>query len=226
MLRFGPSHGPLVLVAPALFEEANRTRAFTVSILRLLAERGIASALPDLPGQGESVVLTHEVTLAHWQEAFEAAADTVGHHRAIASTVSIRGGALVDLPACGPARWQFAPSEGKDLLKNLWRIRQTGRGVKSVPCDPHRFIGESGGPVEIGGNLLSPDLLASLASASPYSSVEGIGRRVVRLDSDPRPADRKVAGSPLWRRAEPGNDSLLAQLLANDIADWVRTCGG
>ncbi len=56
MLRFGPTNGPVMIVAPPLFEEANRTRAFVVTILRALAERGIASALPDLPGTGESLL--------------------------------------------------------------------------------------------------------------------------------------------------------------------------
>ena len=42
MLRFGPRDGPVVIAAPALFEEANRTRAFLVRILRLLGDCGIA----------------------------------------------------------------------------------------------------------------------------------------------------------------------------------------
>src|SRR3546814_21095544 len=54
MLRFGPDTGPVVVLALTLFEEANRTRAFAVPMLRALAERGVASVLPALPGQGES----------------------------------------------------------------------------------------------------------------------------------------------------------------------------
>ena len=46
MLRFGPAGGPVVVAALPLFEEANRTRSFVVTILRLLAARGIAGALP------------------------------------------------------------------------------------------------------------------------------------------------------------------------------------
>ncbi|RYD50253.1 MAG: hypothetical protein EOP60_12200, partial [Sphingomonadales bacterium] len=47
MLRFGPATGPVVIAALPLFEEANRTRTFVVTLLRALAERGIAGALPD-----------------------------------------------------------------------------------------------------------------------------------------------------------------------------------
>ncbi len=39
MLRFGPADGLVVVAALPLFEEANRTRAFMVTILRALAER-------------------------------------------------------------------------------------------------------------------------------------------------------------------------------------------
>ena len=73
MLRFGPDTGPVVVVALPLFEEANRTRAFAVTILRALAERGIAGALPDLPGQGESLLPTHETDLAKLRTGFAAA---------------------------------------------------------------------------------------------------------------------------------------------------------
>src|SRR3546814_8095624 len=61
MLRFGPDTGPVVVLALPLFEEANRTRAFAVTMLRALAERGVASVLPDLPGQGRSEEHTSEL---------------------------------------------------------------------------------------------------------------------------------------------------------------------
>ena len=63
MLRFGPDNGPIVVAALPLFEEANRTRQFTCTILRALAERGVGSMLPDFPGTGESVVATVDATL-------------------------------------------------------------------------------------------------------------------------------------------------------------------
>ena len=39
MLRWGPDGGPVVIAALPLLEEANRTRAFVVTILRALAKR-------------------------------------------------------------------------------------------------------------------------------------------------------------------------------------------
>ena len=48
--------------------------------------------------------------------------------------------------------------------------------------------------------------------------------RTVRLESDAAEADAKVAGSPLWRRAEPGEDAALAAALAADLAAWTKQC--
>ena len=72
MLRFGPDAGPRVVAVLPLFEEANRTRAFLVAMLRALAGHGIGSILPDLPGTGESVVETRDLRLADLRQAFAA----------------------------------------------------------------------------------------------------------------------------------------------------------
>lgn len=222
MLRFGPADGPLVLVAPALFEEANRTRAFTIAILRRLVERGIASALPDLPGQGESSMPTSEASVMGWREAFAAAAVTVGRERPVVGIVAIRGGALIDVFAPVARRWHLCPIKGDDMLNAFRRVARAGGQDRFEPRDA---IGDEGGPpTEIAGNLVSPDLLAELGGVRPFKMQDGFSVRVVRLDSDPRVADRKMAGVPLWRRSEPGVDPALVQGLAADIAEWVTTC--
>lgn len=224
MLRFGPAHGPLVLVAPALFEEANRTRAFTVAILRLLAARGIASALPDLPGQGESSIPTSEARLKHWREAFAAAAARLGEERSVDGIVAIRGGALVDLFALVPRRWHLSPMSGGDVLD---AFRRVARAAGAMRFEPRDMIGDGGDPpVEIAGNLVSPNLLAELCDVQSFHARDGSSVRTVRMESDPRDADRKVAGAPLWRRSEPTVDPVLARGLADDIAKWVAACDG
>ncbi len=193
MIRLGPDTGPVVIIALPLFEEANRTRTFAVTLMRALAERGVASALPDLPGTGESLVATEAATLADWRSAFAAAAQAVG---AFAS-VAIRSGALLDAGVAH--RWHLAPQDGPALVRELDRLRD--------------------GPT-IAGNRVHPDLLATLAVAQTSAA------RTVRLTDDARPADTIIAGAPLWRRAEPGNDGDLAERLADDISDWVRSCAG
>ena len=216
MLRFGPTNGPVVIAAMPLFEEANRTRAFTVTILRALAERGIASALPDLPGTGESLIETEEASLKNWQYAFLSASTGLSADHQAVHGIAIRGGALVDSSARLASRWQFAPVAGESLVRDLLRTRLAA-GENEGAIDP------PGPPIELAGNQVSRALLAELGQAGPSAATP---LRTVRLDTDPQPADRHVAGSPLWRRSEPGNDPVLARLLADDIAAWIASCAG
>ncbi|MET0246100.1 MAG: hypothetical protein ABW182_05060 [Sphingomonas sp.] len=214
MLRFGPAEGPVVVAALPLFEEANRTRAFVVAILRALAGRGIAGALPDLPGTGESLIETRDMTLPALREAFAAAVTRVRDERRAPWVIAVRSGALVETLADAAGRWHLAPQTGEELLRELTRIRQAAAREAGVTAPDDAFVG-------IAGNLVSRTLLDDLASAHPQP-----GARAVRLDGDPREADLRLLGSPLWRRAEPGTDPELAERLADDIASWIRRCGG
>ncbi len=198
MLRFGPARGPVVVAALPLFEEANRTRSFTVGLLRHLASLGIGSVLPDLPGQGESLVPTEAMRLGNLRSAFAAAARAAGSP---AFSFAIRSGALIDGAAALAGRWHFAPQSGPELLRELGRIEAAGDGQSH------------------GGNRLSHDFLAELDNAVPHDA------HVVRLDGDPRDAVARLPGSPLWRRSEPGDDPALAVIMAEGIAAWIRICG-
>lgn len=216
MLRFGPAAGPVVIVALPLFEEANRTRAFAVTILRALAERGIAGALPDLPGQGESLIPTHETDLAKLRTAFAAAAAGLG---APAISLGIRSGALLDGEATLAGRYHLSPMNGADLRRELVRARQASSREAGEAFDP-ASLDIATDPVELAGNLIAPALLADLAIATPVTGIA----RTVRLETEARPADAKLPGSPLWRRAEPDNDLAFAGIVAADVALWIATC--
>lgn len=215
MLRFGPATGPVVIASMPLFEEANRTRAFVVTILRALAERGIASVLPDLPGTNESLIETENITLNDWTSALSALTATLTEERGAVHGIAIRGGALVDAPFS--TRWHFSPASGESLVRDLLRSRAVAG--KDTTDDA---IELSGPPVELAGNRLSRTLLAQLKATVPDGSAP---LRTVRLDTDAVPADRHISGSPLWRRSEPDNDPDLARLLADDIAAWIAICG-
>ena len=56
-LLFSIDHGRAlrVLILPALFDEANKLRRFTVQVMRKLDAAGVDSFLPDLPGCNESL---------------------------------------------------------------------------------------------------------------------------------------------------------------------------
>ena len=201
MLRFGPAGDPMVIAALPLFEEANRTRAALVDVLRRLAGMGIGGALPDLPGAGESVVPTSDARLSDWRAAFAAAAATLGRP----AVVAWRGGALVDTEAPAASRWHLSPVDGAQAVRELQRVRTAGGGG------------------DYAGNVITDAMIDDLASAAPAS---GPPIRTVRLASDPRPADRHLAGAPLWRAAEPGTDDALQQAVAEDIAAWIAACAG
>ncbi|UYY58695.1 hypothetical protein [Sphingomonas sp. S2-65] len=220
MLRFGPASGPVVVVALPLFEEANRTRTFAVALMRLLAERGIASALPDLPGTGESLVQIKAVGLPQLHAAYQGAVDALRRQERSCYALSIRSGALIDAHASVRGRWHFSPQPGADLMRELKRIAL----APGTPDQGNWWSLENS--TEIAGNRLSSDLLSALALAQPYADAPGSPLRTIRYDSDPRPADLQAAGTPLWRRAEPDHDPALAALLADDIAAWIHACEG
>lgn len=202
MLRFGPATGPTVLAAPALFEEGNRTRALLVDLLRRLAERGIASALPDLPGQNESALPTHEARLTGWRDAFAAVAARIAGP---VHVVAFRGGALIDAEALVASRWYLSPASGAAQVRELRRVRALGGGT------------------DYGGNMLDGAMIGALEVAEPTVADP---LRVVRLEGDPRAADLHVRGPMLWRASEPRGDAALAALLAEDVAAWIARCVG
>jgi len=213
VIRFGPPVGPVVLIAPPLFEEANRTRAFVMTLARALGDLSLASMVPDLPGTNESLLPTADATLDEWQAAFAAAAISASRHGPV-HIAAIRGGVLVDRLARAKSRWHFAPVSGEALVRDMLRARQIANPGWSVPETIDR-------PLELAGNIVSPAMIAQLRAAAPAASTPV---RTIRLYDDTMPSDRAVEGPPLWRRSEPGNDLIMAAVLAADLEHWVRQC--
>lgn len=207
--RFGPDTGPVVLMLLPPFEEANRTRTFAVGLLRALARHGVAAILPDLPGQGDSIVATEHARLSDWRAAVAAVAASLDRPVVAAS---IRAGALLDRDADVVGRWQLAPQTGARLVRELGRIASGTGGID-----------RGASVVEVGGNRVATALLAELDEATPAIDHP---LRVVRLGTDTAPADLRLDAPPLWRRSEPGDDPDLADQLAQDLAAWSRACAG
>ncbi|SEM43100.1 hypothetical protein SAMN05192583_0180 [Sphingomonas gellani] len=198
VLRFGPDHGPAVIVALPLLEEGNRTRSLAVSVLRLLTDRGIGGLLPDLPGTGESMTSTEEMRLANMQDAFAAAAAT----RPGVHGVAIRSGALIDRAATLAGRWHLSPQDGASLLREWRRIAGQGADAPSLA---------------VAGNAVAPGLLEDLREAEPAKH----NARTLRLANGAGRADGTLPGSPVWRHSEPRNDPVLAQAISDDIVRWI-----
>lgn len=215
-LRIDPAGTPraTVLIVPPLFEEANRARRTLVLAMRALSAEGFAAVLPDLPGQNESLVPLVEVDLVRWQGAL---AEMVSRIDSPTIVASFRGGALIDHKAQASAWWRLAPIGGASLLRTLMRARVSADREAGVASSLEGLQNEAKtAPLLLAGNRLSPAMIAQLG-ASEAQVVEPL--RSVGLGAD------GIVGTPLWLRAEPGEDAAMAGAIAADIAAWSKTCG-
>jgi alpha-beta hydrolase superfamily lysophospholipase len=215
-LRLAPAgaHRATVLIVPPLFDEANRLRRTLVLAMRALAAEGFAVVLPDLPGQNESLVALEDVDLERWQDAL---ADVAAGIAGPVITASIRGGALIDHRARATAWWRLAPVGGASLLRTMMRARVAAdreAGILSSLDDLQEAAKTA--PLLLAGNALSSAMVAQIgiAEAQPVEPLRSVG-----LGAD------GIAGTPLWLRAEPGEDAAMAAAIAADIIAWSRTCG-
>jgi hypothetical protein len=205
-VSFAGDTGAVVLVLPAWFDEANKLRRFTLSVMRALAERGIGSALPDLPGCNESVAPLAVQTLEGWREAAASAAD-----RAAATHVlAMRAGVLI-APQRLPG-WHFAPTTGGKQLSAMLRAhvfaeREAGRHVTRESLLER---GREDGLV-LGGWTLGSAMVRALETAQPEANPQQT------------PIEQSELGGPgLWLRAEPSHDEAQARMLAAKIAEALN----
>ena len=216
LLRIEPDGAPraTILIVPPLFEEANRTRRTLVLAMRALAAKGFAAAMPDLPGQNESIVALEDADLALWQAALAEVAAGIDGPLLVAS---VRGGCLIDHRVEAAGWWRLAPVGGSSLLRTLLRARVSAdreAGVTSSLESLSEMAQHE--PLLLAGNRLSPAMIVQLGAAEEQP-VEPL--RSVTLGAD------GIAGTPLWLRAEPGEDAVMAEAIAADIADWSAVCG-
>lgn len=205
MLR-GPRRGPRVLILPPILNEANQCRAMVVDLARHLAMAGVGSAIPDLPGTGESTRPLAEVRWSDWRDAAASAAATLRVDAAPLVVASLRGGALLD-DACGAdAWWRFAESAGAALLRPLERAQRLTKSADE-PSD-------TSDTQTIAGFSLRRALFDPLRAAVPGPVPGPV--HTVAFDG---------TGMPIWRRAEPTNDPALALRLSEDLLAWVSACG-
>lgn len=200
-----------ILFLPPLLDEMNRTRRMLVEAMRDLAKCGARTLLPDLPGCNESLAVLSAQSLDSWRQAV---ADCATQHRAT-HIASLRGGALID-NATGLARWRLAPVKGSSLVKTMLRARIAADKEAGISTTTEQLLATvQSAPLELSGNLLGIEMLAALEAAEPAS---GDGIHEVAL------AD--IGGTPLWLRAEPGDDAAMSAALAADLDRWSASCVG
>jgi hypothetical protein len=191
-----------VLVLPALFDEANKLRHFTVEVMRRLDDAGLDAILPDLPGCHESLAPLEAQSLHGWREAAAAAAAHFGATHAL----SLRGGALC-APAGLPA-WRYAPATGAAILRAMLRARVLASKEAGIEENREALLehGREAG-LELAGYRLGAAMIRELEAAEPPG-----GAALANI------AQGDLGGAGLWLRAEPDHDPAQAEALAAIVA--------
>jgi len=215
-LSIAQGRDPRVLIVPPLFDEANRMRRVLVETMRRLDALGVDSLLPDLPGTNESLKPLPECDLATWRAALSAAAAA---HGGFSHVAAFRGGALIDHVAGARAIWRLAPVSGADLLRRMLRTKIAADREMGHEQDSAALLAEARrSGLALAGHALSAAMIQGLETARPEAVLPV---RTVALQSGGKAANALIPGSPLWLRAEPGDDPELAAAIARDIAAWI-----
>lgn len=211
----GGDAGARILILLPLFDEMNRMRRTALLAMRRLSTSGIASAIADLPGCNESLSPLSDQTLTLWADAVARAAEQF----AATHVASFRGGALIDHRPGLPV-WRCAPIHGNALLRTMLRTRIAAEreAGQSVSSDALLEAGRQG-PLDLGGSVLGPEMIVSLAEAEPQPVARL--RTVTLAPGGHTPGPCELTGSPVWLRAEPGEDAVFAQAIADELATWV-----
>ena len=206
-LAFDRGRERRLLVLPALFDEANKLRHFTIEVMRRLDAAGIDAFLPDLPGCNESLAPLESQTLAGWSAASAAAAG----HFAATHVLTIRGAAL-----CAPGgvpEVRYAPATGASLLRAMLRARVLASKEAGLDEDRDGLLasGRAAG-LELAGYRLGAQMVRELESAEPAG-----GAALANV------AQAEIGGAGLWLRAEPGHSPEQADALAQRVAEALTS---
>lgn len=203
-LTFDKGRERRLLIVPALFDEANRLRRFTVEVMRRLDAAGIDSLLPDLPGCNESVQPLDTQTPAGWRAAMTSAAAHFGATHAL----GIRGGAL--LTPEGLPTWHYAPAKAASILRQLIRARiLTAREAGISESQDSLLEAGLARGLELSGFRLGPAFVHEFQTLPPP-----VGAAEIAQDT--------IGGGGLWLRAEPSEDRQQADALAAALAIGIR----
>ena len=212
VLRRGRDSGRLFIFAQPLFEEHNRCRRLFADLGRALADRCIASALPDLPRTGDHAD-TEPFDLAMARKAL--AAFIALNEDRDPVLLSLRGGAhLSTVPAPHVA---LAPVlDGERLLVDLIRshavsVREhTGASFGRADADA---LWKQGATLVMAGHAVSAATAAGLTSG-----------RLIRADLTITlsGADADVPAPSVWRQADPEPTRDAAEAIAERLSAWLN----
>jgi hypothetical protein len=195
-LPFDAGRPRRVLVIPALFDEANRLRRFTVEVMRRLDGAGIDSMLPDLPGTNESQQSLEIQEPQDWCDAMASAARLFG----ATHVLGMRGGCLFTPPAL-PAL-HYAAAKAPAVLRQMLRgrtlaAREAGREETREGLMEQALAHG----IELAGYRLGAEFVRQFEALALPGAAIAI-------------AQDMLGGTGLWLRAEPGDSTAQADALA------------
>jgi hypothetical protein len=200
-----------ILILLPLFEEMNRMRRVVVRTMRHLAEHGIQSYLPDLPGCNESKAPLDTQDLVGWSHAV---ADICEAYH-ITHIASIRGGALIDHASPDLPHWRLAPANGASLARTMLRTKLASEKENGRVFTIDQLMAKAEkAPIELAGNRISGAMLTQLMDAKPAPLPH---LRELALGE----GENEIIGSTLWLRAEPQDDAEMARAMADDMRRWI-----
>jgi len=210
MLHVAPERRVQIILVQPLFDEANRLRKTLADVMRGLDAKGFGVMLPDLPATGESLITLHDASFADWQAALGALVNMVQSSGKTVVIASFRGGSLIDTCVECAGIWRLTPETGARVLRDMARaVLARHSGIA-----PQDAFDKTGYRLPLG-------LIAALEAARPQPAPK---LRCVRLEQDPNDADARIAGTPLWRRSEPGEDAQLTADIIDDLTAWALRC--
>ena len=208
----GPPGGRPLLVIQPLFEEMNRCRRLLAQVTGALAERGIRSWIPDLPGTGDAE------RVADWDEwistTLRVHANLGSQHSNNVAILAIRGGCL--LTPTTIARYLLSPTSGASLLRDLLRSRAAADREAGLTTRLDSLSADlaSGTTLDLAGYAMT----SSLASALEAAAIDTSGAHVATV------GDGGFPGPLVWRQGEPEDTTELAALIAADVSAWMASC--
>ncbi|PNU05046.1 hypothetical protein [Novosphingobium guangzhouense] len=193
-----------LLIVPALFDEGNKLRRFTVEVMRRLDAAGIDTFLPDLPGCNESVRPLHEQTPAIWIESMAAAA----RHFGATHVLAIRGGSLF-APRFLPVV-HYAPVKGAAILRQMLRARVLASRESGNEENRDTLVEQAmAHGITLAGYPLGAEFFRNFDVLTPAPEADVIDQT-------------EIGGSGLWLRAEPDENPAQAECLATILTRRIR----
>jgi exosortase A-associated hydrolase 2 len=168
--------GGSVLVVPPFGEEMNKSRRMIAETSQRLCEAGLAVALPDLFGTGDSEGEFRDATIERWIEDLAVASrHAEARGRPVRAVLAVRLGCALAVaaaragavPAVSASVWWQPVLDGKRHLAQFLRLRVAAgsmRGDDPETVDGLRSRSAAGETIAVAGYELSPALVRGLES--------------------------------------------------------------